>query len=707
MTSYTHKITGCLPTPLASYLKALGILRLVAEQVDSSAQGWWEGDVFHLQTSLDANQLQNFFLNDYCPTPVVAPWNGGSGFYPKDNQAAIKQISAGGADRFGTYRETILACQSTIAALKLKEKPDGEAKEQMLVACRGRLPDAAIEWLDAAYVLTADGPKYPPLLGTGGNDGRLEFTNNLMQRLVDLIDTTTGSPTPLAASWWDEAFFPTAKHDLQKDSILGQFDPGAFDRSVNPWDFVLMIEGTLIFASAAVKRHETAAKGTLSYPFCVRSAGIGYGSSASTDEDSCRAEIWLPTWRNPCGLAELANLFAEGRAQVHGRPARNGVDFARAVSTLGIDRGISEFIRYGFHARNGLAYFAVPLGRFEVRSQPQVNLLQEIDTWLDSFRRAASSDNAPSSARRALNRLEDAIVKLCQRRGAFQLQSVLIALGEAERILSKSPKWREEAYQRPIPLLRLDWLESCDDGTPEFRLAASLAAIDSRAVGSFRQHLEPVEVRSTSAFWSDSSSAFCNVVWGEGDLETNLAAVFRRRCIQAVVENERASDGTLIFPGHSRCVATLADIAKFLSQEIDDQRVSQLVRGLNLLNWKQAQVNCRLRQGPQTSRPDAAYTLLKLCFLSYESGHLPREFRQTQIPLTPEIARLAVAGRLDAAGKLAARRLVGSGVQPLINNAARQGKSAKRIAASLIFPISPDDMQDLARSVLVPVSQTV
>jgi CRISPR-associated protein Csb1 len=35
--------------------------------------------------------------------------------------------------------------------------------------------DAALEWLDSAFVLTEDGTKYPPLLGTGGNDDNVPF----------------------------------------------------------------------------------------------------------------------------------------------------------------------------------------------------------------------------------------------------------------------------------------------------------------------------------------------------------------------------------------------------------------------------------------------------------------------------------------------------------------------------------------------------
>lgn len=35
---HIHKLDGCAPTPLAHYLKALGILRLVAEQADPNAR---------------------------------------------------------------------------------------------------------------------------------------------------------------------------------------------------------------------------------------------------------------------------------------------------------------------------------------------------------------------------------------------------------------------------------------------------------------------------------------------------------------------------------------------------------------------------------------------------------------------------------------------------------------------------------------------
>lgn len=55
-----HELNGCAPTPLAHYLKALGILRLVAEQADPEARGWWEGERFRLATYFSREDLESF-----------------------------------------------------------------------------------------------------------------------------------------------------------------------------------------------------------------------------------------------------------------------------------------------------------------------------------------------------------------------------------------------------------------------------------------------------------------------------------------------------------------------------------------------------------------------------------------------------------------------------------------------------------------------
>ncbi|MCA8997954.1 MAG: type I-U CRISPR-associated protein Csx17, partial [Planctomycetaceae bacterium] len=499
------ELTGCAPTPLAHYLKALGILRLVSEQIDKTAQGWWKNDRFWLRSKLDREGLIQFFLNEYEPTPIVAPWNGGSGFFPKDNRVAIDAIRSGNALRYTNYRTLLARCERILAELHLEEKPDDQ-KAELLQQCRNFFPDRDLDWLDAAYVLTADGPKYPPLLGTGGNDGRLEFTNNYMQHLVAMVSPDDGTVSPMGQSSLNESLF-AEQSNVRNSGTIGQFDPGSLGganngtgfegaSTVNSWDFLLMLDGAMTFAAAAVKKLESSQRGVLAYPFCVRSTGVGYGSADRSDEESARSEMWLPLWNAPATFSSVSTLMSEGRAVTGRRQARHGVDFARAIAGLGVDRGVNEFQRIAFQQRNGLAYLAVPLGRFQVKGNPDAEeLLAPLDHWLDRFRSAASGKNAPARATRALRQIESAIFRLCERGDTRDVQDLLIALGEAEAAVAISQSLREGdkgSGINPVPLLTPDWVTKANDHSTEFRIAAALASVYDKSVGPMRRHFEPI-----------------------------------------------------------------------------------------------------------------------------------------------------------------------------------------------------------------------
>src|SRR5690606_22287281 len=144
-----------------------------------------------------------------------------------------------------------------------------------------------------AFVLTQDGVRYPPLLGTGGNDGRLDFTNNFMQRLTEIFDPETGEPQERADRLLGNSLFGEVVSGLS-DNAIGQFGPAAAGGAnassgftakalVNPWDFVLMLEGAMLFAAASVKRLGSSQSGQLVYPFSVRTTGTGYGSASGAD----------------------------------------------------------------------------------------------------------------------------------------------------------------------------------------------------------------------------------------------------------------------------------------------------------------------------------------------------------------------------------------------------------------------------------------
>ena len=180
------ELAGCTPEPLMAYLKALGILRVVSEQKDAEARGWWKNEVFWLRSSLDRDALVSFFVDEYRPTPIVAPWAGGSGFFKKDNKQAVNALSESNSQRVRLYTEVIDKVKAIIKEEHISEIPRDDDKAHLIRRYRSELPDEVVAWMDAAMVLQKDKQNFAPLLGTGGNDGRLDFTQNFMQRIVSL-----------------------------------------------------------------------------------------------------------------------------------------------------------------------------------------------------------------------------------------------------------------------------------------------------------------------------------------------------------------------------------------------------------------------------------------------------------------------------------------------------------------------------------------
>lgn len=220
---------GCTPEPLSNYLKALGVLRLLVEQKqDPQAKGYWQNDAFVLVTHLTRNDLETFFLEHYKPTPLVAPWNGSTGFYPKDvaQKRLLSSIQEAQAERFQLYGETIATAQKQVDALNLTVQPkDKEEKRRLLERLRNTLPDEAVKWLDTCALVTSGDLKFPPLTGTGGNDGTFEFSRTFMQQLQELLDVETGKPTPNAALLLKAALFDATLPALPFNGKIGQFNP--------------------------------------------------------------------------------------------------------------------------------------------------------------------------------------------------------------------------------------------------------------------------------------------------------------------------------------------------------------------------------------------------------------------------------------------------------------------------------------------------
>jgi CRISPR-associated protein Csx17 len=741
-------LTGCTPEPLMSYLKTLGVFRLVTEQADGDARLSWAGAIARLHSRFEREALGEFFLSQYCPTPIVAPWNGGSGFYGGGEEPLVA-IANSKVDRLLLYRETIARIRGFVP----DSKPRDEQKESLLIRCRTELPDEIVPWLDVCFVLGEDGPSYFPLLGTGGNDGRLDFTNNFMQRLTDVLPfPANAAPTEDSRQWLSAALFADTLIEQGKTAI-GQFNPGGvggangtqgkFEASsrVNPWDFVLMIEGVLLFAGAVARRLGVNAVYRSVFPFSVESVAVGYGSATASEEtnDGSRSELWLPLWDEPVSFAEAKHLFSEGRAQLGRHQARNAVEFALAVNLLGISRGVKSFARYGFLKRNGLAFLAAPLGRVKVTVRPNARLLDDppLVAWLDHLRSACrDKEKTPARYQTALRQIDRAMFEFANRseqgNDPKYLLEVLCALGRAGRTLANGLAFCNDKHLRPLQGLSPRWLIDAaprgEEGR-EFRLAATLASIMAEPrtdLGPLRTHLEPVEQKGQWTNWSPGSTS---AVWTGKGLADNLAAVLLRR----LLDSEKA--GVKGCSLRARVFAPLADVVAFIERQTDDEKLMDLLWALTALKWtaddfRQAEFQKQradVFRTQQTTLAPTAFGLIRLVLTPVKliidqspiHGQTEPHWRVAgknelaDFVTTPSAAPFQQLARrkLDEAETLAARRLWSDRIVPFGwgNRHRRQSRYntglaivPERLLAACLFPLSPKSVTRLARQVLNP-----
>jgi CRISPR-associated protein Csx17 len=727
MSAQELPLPGCTPEPLINYLKALGVLRLASEDGmhgDPHARAAWKNGVFVLHTKLIREELIDFFLKHYAPSPILAPWGARSGFYAasaakktdpeRKAREALDSIGKQTTERFKRFNSAVASVRALLKELGLTSKAKDEEKLALLSECRARLPDEMLQWLDACYVLTTDQRKFPPLFGTGGNEGSGSYVSGFAQQLVGcLVERAHDAAL-------DVALLGGGAPGVASHQTPGHFSPPAagganasqgFEGNVttNPWDYVLAIEGACLWASGVVRRFGQAGRQMAAFPFTVNVSGAGAGSLAEIDGRRPKAakrdiaEMWLPLWERPVSIAEISALLSEGRATIGRRLAENGTDFARAAAGLGVDRGISAFQRVAFLMRNGQNFMGISLGRFEVKARRHIDLLREIDPWLSRFRQACT-DKAPAHFARALRRIDRAIFDYSRYGGDSEgdpfFQAIIVALGNAERELTTGESLRSKV--RPLRFSS-EWIVATQDTTPEFELALSLAGIydGSGKIGPLRANMETIDWKKLD--WAVKDRA---VVWDSASLSANLSAVLARR----VMDGLRAGCESL--PLASSCGASLDSIACFLAGEVDENRLEGLLWGLTLAHHTNIVLpRARVNDAPLLPRE---FALLKLLFLPS-----PLRTRAGEVVIKPEptILSLLAANRVGEACQIAMRRLRVSGLAPLPHRTSggvvrddtwceQIPLNGQRLAAALIFPISQQAISELTELVLRPESTT-
>lgn len=734
-------MAGCSPEPIMMNLKALGIFRVIAEQEDPDAAASWENDKFVLHTRLSKDEMREFFLTKYCPTPIVSPWNGGSGFLDLDGskideventtdprlsgyaQAVrdakrileqhvpeYRKLAAEYSPEYAEIKDRLKATDNAELKAKLKSKKkaiDGkrkalvgaiaDQKSPLMRSLRNEMDDRLVPWFDSMFAVTHQSDtEMGVLLGTYGNDGNFEMSYNFLDCVTEIISDRSGENVESlnGALFGDDApmggmsnaYFYPGGYGGANSSSKPDFPSRNF---TNRWDYVLCLEGTILFAGN-VSRRSNAKKAA--FPFTVSQTMAGYGTAA---DEKTRGEIWIPMWDRPTTYRELKYVFSEGRSHVGTRQSATGTDFARALASLGVQRGVGAFQRFGIMERKGQAYMCANIGRYASSSNSStVNPFTDLDAWLSNIRKAR---NKPKHIDELLRRIDGMMLRFCASGQRRILEDILVAVGHTEQSIAHSSL---RGDVEPLQRLSQDWVINCSDNTPEFRLAVALGSMgDTRTQYHVRHNLEPIMRKKSKLQWA-SSSPRC--VWTKVDTMTNMINVLERRCVDANIAK------TQNVPLKAKVHARVSDVARLLNDEssIDYTRLGNLIHPMSMIEYENVNAlppnvwNHNVRQ-------DLKY--VPETYVCSKSNITPMwKRKEPKIKLETSIIRLLKSGKVEQAAHVARRRLHISGISTAVYSSYKGMQTrvqsdvrgySKRLAASLLFPVQEEDVQDMVESV--------
>lgn len=372
----------------------------------------------------------------------------------------------------------------------------------------------------------------------------------------------------------------------------------------------------------------------------------------------------------------------------------------RAIAMKGVQSGIREFIRYGYHQRNNMAtHFAIPLGRIRVPDRITHNLflLDDIDIWFSKLRGNARAKKASTRAEFLDRKFGDALFALINSHGnPLNWQRLLTTASIVEAYLKET----NAVHVGPLPPLRPEWVRAADDGSPEFRLALSCALqytdlrkANGKGVDGVRRHWLPLEGNRFAVSKSGGEERIRHgpevVIMGKRGLDDALALV-RRRLAQAVSEPSsseisfRKGGYRLPLVAAKGAAAHPADLARLMAGEVDLDRTMKLACALMALDrhrWSENPMPPAPPAGAADDLPEEAWMVVRLATAPWT---LPVK---NELGVDPVIFRRLESGDAASAVRIAAGRLRQVGIAAAPRFAFVSPKIARLWAAALAFPI--------------------
>jgi CRISPR-associated protein Csx17 len=697
-------LPGLSPDSLGNYLASLGLLRVLARKWPATRIAWRD-DVLH----------------------VV----GG----PATLDELLDELVRVASEREWTQYDKAWADE---------QKKGTKAKSgEPLARWQAEAPESALE-LFAAHAVPHARVSFNPLLGSGGNAGRRDFSKGWQEAVEALAaatapvrkgrgkkKTAVGATNPTVTSDLRRAELKALLRGEPLTWLLEKISAGSWfseatklynsgqsparEGQISPWAMVLACEGLAFLAGGASRRLGARARRVGAFPFVTQPAA----PEAAGEAGRIRGEVWTPIWERPMTLAEVKTLFSRGRAELGGRGALTPAAFATAIRKRGVDAGVAEFRRFTLGRTTSANTFEPRLeARFDVDaggtlSMAAASLALERATALIEQRSFPRDRKVGQRWRYEGLRgpIETAVLNVAAEPNRPEAALALLdAIVRALDRIDRNRSFREAGVRwEPLPLEWLPLLFVVERPGLEARLALSLVSGFAAAMpfAAFRFGMEWIRERNGTreydwttepAWFEHAKVAPARWVWGPGEVARVLSATLSRRLLE-----EGKLDETRTPPPAGRAPLPVAasDLQRWLAGGLDESLLATWLSRLALFDWRRVPQAVRALVSSETASPpvDGALALLGLLQPLVDRRPLiVRELSPEDLlaeatgARTVEAARSLVslmrAGNFDAALRLAGSRYAMAGARLASLNAPFGAYDPDRLVAALLFPLS-------------------
>lgn len=760
------QLRGCRHDILGHYLKAVGLLRVLAkcadkDHSDPDAEGWWdvENACFCLRSSKydTREKLTEFFAAHYRPTPVFAAWNKEPGCssegseklgvrseWEAANKFSQQVVTAEerkkpanhgklvASEAFEAYREDsepgVAEALDAIASPFLRSDSEHPMFLSKGIAGRAHIWRTHWEYLMEfqkhrdAYKKAA--AKISECTGTAGQLQRLKKAEAALQPIADLLFGGVNADA-LSIKGKGTPFFP----DAIKSYNIGS-GWVTEDYPFNAMDYVLAVEGAFSMRGSVGRILATNARRFAAFPF-VFDAGEEMVDD-SGEVKGLSHSLWLPLWDTPVTFSELSSFVTDAQASLSGKEARFSAEFMRALYSQGVDAGFAGWQEFRFKMKASRVPW-VTTGRYLERGfradAARLNrALQPLDEsrFLDQFEIRWKGNKAdPQSPHPVVTTINDAMEAATRETTPGRCLELLHTVFAACRKMTVSESFRKmlrggPRFFRPLPMD--DWnalLANFDE--PEFRVARAVASIvgqRKQAKGKYSEVLPmlgsllPLKLGQNGWYLPSTGNRSYQAVWTGIDLCQDLAAVLARRYLDSLTDDQPA-----LVSGFG---APLADVLAFLRGELDDHLIGRWIEALSLIGWKLTRVD-EYPPEPQAHVVPSEYAalriLLELECEQRETGDTAKRRSQQPIVLLCQRSSstlpvgVSEAMRLisiwgvpnpDPKSQSGKERLAGRDIIRISASSVHPTVSATRLAAAVCIPVHWSERDRLFREISLP-----